>query len=194
MFSGETESLKSLITILYRWGYTRSLQKCNDKESGPELNIDITTHFKYLQPPTFPKKIETYYNVCRCINIPQYVQDMEMWSIDNHHNQILAYFEPDCGEQSSKALYVDAGHCPKSRHIYTHTRTYRGSKIKIHPIGPDPKSTYFKQSCSKLMKNVKLELLNGSTSQLNQNAAPISLTWGAYDRPIHFFAQIDHQG
>ncbi len=132
--------------------------------------------------------------------MPQSVQDMSEWSIDNHHNGLFAYFELDCKEQNSKALYINAGHNSKSKNMHTNSRTYKGSTLKIQSFGPDPNCTYFQQSClypnDKVMKVELLEAVNSSTPRICHalNPAANPLTSGANDDPIYFFSDIGYQG
>lgn len=133
-------------TLGYEW-LIDSIQTCNDAEGGPKLNVDLTTHFENRYPPIVPNVLESYKDVCNCQNLPQYVEDMSKWSIDNHGNELLAYFEPNCEEKKSKALAINAGHWINSRDMHTHTQYNRGATLRIQSFGPDPNSTYFKTSC-----------------------------------------------
>lgn len=126
---------------------------------------------------------------------------MEKWSIDNHNNGLFAYYEPDCKEQYSKPLYIDAGNYLNSRFMHMHSRSYKGSTNKIQSIGPAPNTTYFQQSCSslpndKIMKLELFEAVNNSGRRVNTNSnpAPPYVTSGSNDDPIHFFADTDYQG
>lgn len=59
-----------------------SFHICNEEEGSNQLNLEITKHFDWYAPDV----LESYSNVCSCINVPQYVQNMSTWSINNHHN------------------------------------------------------------------------------------------------------------
>ncbi len=62
-----------------------------EKEGGNQLNVGINKH--HTQVFTVPDVLESYKNVCSCVNVPEYVQNMDKWSIDNHHKDFLAYYE-----------------------------------------------------------------------------------------------------
>ncbi len=126
---------------------------------------------------------------------------MERWSIDNHHNALFAYFEPDCTEEHLQGLYLDAGQWPNSRDMHTHSRIYKGSTRTIQSIGPAANTTYFQKSClpysnDKVMKLELMEVVNSSGPHVITNIYPLSthLISGANDDPIHFFADNDYQG
>lgn len=135
----------------YEW-LIDSLHKCNEQEGGPELNVDITTHFENKFPPVKPEILQSYTDVCTCKNIPKYVEDMSKWSIDNHGNELLAYFEPNCEEKKSEALQINAGHWINSRDMHTHIKYSRGTTLQILSFGPNPNTTYFKTSCKNAWK------------------------------------------
>ncbi len=100
--------------------------------------------------------LESYRNVCTCINVPQYVQDHTRWSINNFGNDFLAYYQPNCSENKWKAELVPAGlWCHGSRCMHQYEKTDKVTKIKhkIQSIGPDPNSTYFKTSCEQVQVN-----------------------------------------
>lgn len=126
---------------------------------------------------------------------------MSKWSINNHGNGLFAYFEPNCTEQKSKALYINAGHWKNSRDMHSHTRTYGGTTLKIQSLGPASNCTYFQQSCSanlndKIMKLELLETLNSSSSQFSTDLSeiPIDLTPFENDDLINFFADENYLG
>ncbi len=180
-----------------------SLHLCNDQEGGPRLKVDLTTWIDHQNPKTIPNVLESYDNVCTCINIPKYIQDTSKWSIDNHGNGFFAYFEPDCKNTiwHSQALYIKPGLWWDSEQMNKHTKTYRGITCKIQSFGPDVNSRYFAQSCSshhhdQIMKLELLEALNSSSSQPDAvlNETRIDWTTGANDDVLHFFADGDFQG
>lgn len=73
---------------------------------------------------------------------------MDKWSINNHHNAIIAYFEPECSEKSWKSKYFAPGHSYGSKHIYYRNTDFVNKKLYgIKSLGPDPSSTYFHASC-----------------------------------------------
>ncbi len=89
-------------------------------------------------------------NVCSCVNVPPYVQNFEKWSINNHHNDLLAYYEPDCTENMWNFRFIEAGHNGHSRNVHAFKETDSVTKktYKIQSFGPDPNSTYFQTSCN----------------------------------------------
>lgn len=126
---------------------------------------------------------------------------MSKWSINNHHNGLWAYFEPNCKEEKSKALYINAGHWTNSRDMHSHTRTYRGTTLKIQSLGPASNCTYFQQSCSaypndKIMKHELLETLNNSSPQVNTELKEISIDLTPFENDDHlkFFADENYLG
>lgn len=182
--------------------YTKSIQICNEQEGGPQLNFDITKYFPFRDPPITPNILESYHDVCTCVNVPKYVHDRNKWSIDNHHNGLFAYFEANCTELHSKALYIEPGHNPNSREMHTHSRRHRGAPLKIQAFGPDPNTTHFQQSCSAYPEDkiMKFELLEGLDKAIPTGGAvilhgtPSNLTTVANDDLMHFFADPDYQG
>lgn len=126
-----------------------SMQTCTDEKGGPHLNIDTTTYFPemYSNDVAVTDILERYYNVCRCINVPQYVQNMGSCSINNHHDDLFVYSEPYCKEEHSKNMYIRAGHGPESRKMQEYGRVYEDKTWTYQSFGPTPNSTYFKQSC-----------------------------------------------
>ncbi len=82
--------------------------------------------------------------------MPQYVQKMTEWSINNYGNDFLAYFEPECSEKKWNATVIPAGLiCTGARcmHNYEKIDSVTNTKHKIQSIGPDPNSKYFNTSC-----------------------------------------------
>ncbi len=178
-----------------------SIRTCNDIEGGPELNLEITTHFKYIWN-FIPDVLESYHDVCSCVNVPKYVHFMGNWSIDNHHNRLFAYFEPNCATNFSSALFIEAGHWPKSRDMHTHTRKYGENILKIHSFGPDPSSEYYSLSCSaykhdKIMKLELFETLNKSSPEISANfIEPLKVSSSRKDdyNLINFFVRDNFKG
>lgn len=75
---------------------------------------------------------------------------MKYWSINNHGNELMAYYENDCKESFVEATYILDGHSYDSRNIYHLKKSNR----KIESFGPAKNSTYFKNSCLKMGSNV----------------------------------------
>lgn len=129
--------------------WIRSFHICNDDVGGPQLNVDITEFYDLWKPNDVPNMLETYRNVCSCVNIPEYVQKMTTWSINNHGNQFIAYFQKDCSEDKWKALFIQAGQWDESASIYKHKITdwATNTQHKIQSFGPDTNSSYYQISC-----------------------------------------------
>lgn len=74
---------------------------------------------------------------------------MRIWSIDNHHNALLVYFEPDCLDNKIKGKILAAGHNLDSNFMNELRATDNVTEImyKIMSLGPDPDSLYFQTSC-----------------------------------------------
>ncbi len=56
-----------------RW--IQSIQVCNEEEGESQLHLEITKY--YENHNVVPDVLESYKNVCSCVNVPQYVQNME---------------------------------------------------------------------------------------------------------------------
>ncbi len=125
-----------------------SFHICNDEEGGNQLNFDITNFYAW-KADVPPNVLESHINVCSCVNVPQYVQDMEEWSINNHHNDLYAYYEPDCTEEKMEPIFIAAGNNWDTRNMYNHIELdgESGLTYKIKSLGPDPQSAYFQNSC-----------------------------------------------
>ncbi len=129
---------------------------------------------------------ESYKNVCSCINVPsQYVQSEDGWSINNHHNDVLAYFEPDCMETKWKSKFIPAGYNPDSKEIsgYVKTDSETNETYQIQSFGPDPSSPYFQTSCyssqvkphSRKLPESTTEIVNDAKVDLNQQFEDMSI-------------------
>ncbi len=93
--------------ILYSLRWIESLELCNEEEGGNQLNLDITEHLNWYD--LTPDVLESYKNVCSCVNVPTYLQNMSKWSINSHHNDLLAYYEKDCSENQWNSTFIPAG-------------------------------------------------------------------------------------
>lgn len=71
----------------------KSFRFCNDEDGGPKLNVDIVQHYDPKNRNDIPQKIKSYQDICLCVSIPYDVQQMARWSINNHGNELLAYYE-----------------------------------------------------------------------------------------------------
>ncbi len=180
--------------------YIASLRQCNVHEGGPQLNVDITTHYSQKNKWDVPDILDSYYDVCECVNFPKYVHIMGNWTINNHGNSLLAYFEPNCATEFFKAMYIEAGGWSKSADMHTHTRKYGENMVKVHSFGPDPNSEYYSLSCStsshdKIMKLELFETLNKSEISVNVNKHTNVSTIREDDyNLINFFASDNFKG
>ncbi len=75
---------------------------------------------------------------------------MSSWSVNNHHNAILAYFEADCSEDKWDTKYIPAGYSWDSTYASGHNKKDRVTNTTdtIQSFGPDPNSPYFQTSCT----------------------------------------------
>ncbi len=99
----------------------------------------------------------------------QHVQNKYEWSINNHHNDLLAYYEPDCAENKRKAKFIKAGHNSYSRDVHELRikDSVTGTMNKIQSFGPDLNSTYFRTSCNSSVFNTteSLKTLESTTER-----------------------------
>ncbi len=125
-----------------------SLHICNETEGGSQLNVDLTEVYNDINEP--PKVLKSFKNVCSCVNIPEFVQILDRWSMDNHHNDLLAYYEPDCSVNKWSPEFIAAGHWRNSTDIYNFMKTDNVTKIryKIQSFGPLQNSSYYQTSCT----------------------------------------------
>ncbi len=74
---------------------------------------------------------------------------MSKWSINNHHNALLAYYEPDCVENIRNFSFIPAGRHPylTDMHQLEKTDGVTNTIYKIQSFGPDPNSTYYQTGC-----------------------------------------------
>lgn len=118
-----------------------SFHVCNDEEGGPQLNIDFTEYFSGGHQ--VPKILQSYKGVCKCINIPISIYYLRYWSINNHGNELMAYYENNCKETVAEPTFIMDGHSYDSRNMYY----LRKSHNKVRSIGPAKNSSYYKTSC-----------------------------------------------
>lgn len=90
--------------------------------------------------------MESYKDLCKCVNIPRKVKELDYWSINNHGNEIMAYYEPNCLDNQGEATFILDGHSYESRNIYHLRKSLR----KVQSVGPAQNSTYFYKSCLKM--------------------------------------------
>lgn len=133
-----------------RDGRIRSFHTCTEDEGGNQLNVDITKYYTFSYLSSFiPDVLQSYRNVCTCVNVTQCVQNMDSWSINNHHNSLLVYYEPDCTANKWDFKLIPAGHSMDSRYMHDHIQTDSLTKTtsKIQSFGPNPNSIYYQKSC-----------------------------------------------
>lgn len=140
------------MTFIFNLRYIYSFHFCNEKEGGNQLNVDITK----LKEDQFDV-LEKYKNICSCVNVPGYVKHMDTWSINNHHNELLAYYEPDCSASKWNPDLIHAGRNGFSNFMHSFYQTDDVTKeiYKYQSFGPNPESIYFQTSCNS--SNVALE-------------------------------------
>lgn len=154
--------------IFFRYSgfpWIRSFQICNEEEGGNQLNLDITNYFyEYTNRVVLPDVLESHRNVCSCVNVPKYVQQMGVWSINNHHNDMLAYFKPNCSEKNTGSKFIAAGGAYDSNAVMHHSRVDDEAKVylKIQSFGPDPNSAYFLASCTHDLSKTRMLVTSGS--------------------------------
>lgn len=87
---------------------------------------------------------------------------MEKWSINNHGNDLWAYYDSECLSESN-ARFIRAG---SSLDSDMHRHRFQNGKNdnNIKSIGPILNSTYFEASCYPFSKLMRLELLEISFS------------------------------
>ncbi len=133
-----------------------SFHVCNEDIGGPQLKIDITKYWDFRESSV----LESYRDVCKCINVPQYVQSMRYWTTNNYGNGFLAFYQPNCFESKWKAETIPAGQwCSLGSNCmqeYIKTDNVTNTTYKIQSIGPNPNSKYFKTSCSQISINNEL--------------------------------------
>lgn len=114
------------------------------------MDFDITEFYDLWRPDEVPRVLESYKDICSCVNIPDYVQKMARWSINNHGNELLAFYDKDCSEKKWKARVIPAGMWDDSASIYTYKIAdwATSTQHKIQSLGPNPNSTYYQISCN----------------------------------------------
>lgn len=137
-----------------------SFHICNEEEGGSQLNVDITN---YNQDPLDPPDvIESYKYVCSCI--PENVQNMRRWSIDNHHNSLLAYYESDCSVNKWYFKIIAAGHNFDSRNLFDR-KFVTNTTYKRLSFGPDLNSKYFQIICNSCRVTTESPKVSESTTE-----------------------------
>lgn len=121
-----------------------SFHICDNNDGGPTLNLDFTEY--YAGWTKLPRVLKSYKDVCQCMNIPKAVHNLRYWSINNHGNELMAYYENDCKEAFVESTYILDGHSYETRNIYYLKKSHR----QILSFGPAKNSTYFRTSCLKL--------------------------------------------
>ncbi len=82
----------------------RLIRACNEVDGGNHLDVDLTKLYRISPGSLFNLKdtdeLHSYKNVCSCVNLPDYIQHLETWSMENYYNDMLAYYERDCTERN----------------------------------------------------------------------------------------------
>ncbi len=126
----------------------QSYKNCPSQESS-QLDIDIVKYYDVKSEPQ--QVLESYKHICSCINVPNYVKILNKWSINSYGSELLAYFEPDCSQETFKPLPIEG---EGSRLIfaakpgggfYENGETRRS---KVRSFGPNVNASYFKTSCT----------------------------------------------
>ncbi len=94
--------------------------------------------------------LQSYKNLCSCVNVPEHILNTNTWSIDSHNNDLFAYFEPNCSKQRVPPLFIQTGMASTLIRPYEKQRIDLSSRTQhiIESLGPDPNSTYYNISCS----------------------------------------------
>lgn len=89
------------------------------------------------------KLTEMYAHV---LMFPIIVQDKLSWSINNHHNALLACYESNCSEIKWKPTFIAGGANINSFQMQDHHKTDKQTNVTffIQLFGPDLNSTYIK--------------------------------------------------
>ncbi len=112
--------------------------------------VDILSNDQTVKPVGGPAVVESYSDICSCRSVPEYVQQLDSWFINNHGNAMIAYFSPDCSSSAYSPLWIPAGQSSYSFGLssFAHNAPNTGVTHKIQSFGPDPNSTYFQRSCN----------------------------------------------
>lgn len=146
----------------------KSFEKCEDSEDNSGLGVTIN---KYI-PDEWESQLERYWRVCYCINVPEYIQNIENWLIGNNGNELLAFFETDCLQDKWKPLLIEGGHFLESKEMSALRQQVgkhepgENRPNKILSFGPNPNASYFKISCISSERNMAQ---NYEYLQLKQN-------------------------
>ncbi len=170
--------------------YVGSFHICNEDDGGSTLNVDITTYTE-LNSVNNSTVLESYRNLCSCQNVPSFVQNMDKWSIDNHANDHLVFYEPGCTEMKWKAEKIRAGfsYMSKNMHKFSKTDCITGDISKIQSFAPVPG---FTTKCGK-MENELFELSN-TTGMQNLEFLEERPTIRRNHPRIQFFKETNLQG
>ncbi len=163
------------LSLLYsqypKWKWeTTSYHVCNNKVGGSTLDLEILSN----DPNIFDQyddgaiTLEIYHDLCTCRNVPEYVQQLDKWFINNHGNSLMACFSPDCSSTEFFPLWVPARVSSYSfgLGLFKLTDPVTGIHHKIQSFGPDPNSKYFLKSCNKnctahpLVRNINTTRIN----------------------------------
>ncbi len=152
-------TLSLLYTQHRNWKWeTKSYRVCNKEEGGSSLQVDILSTDPTVKPVNGPVILESYPHLCICRNVPEYIQQLDKWFINNHGNALVAYFSPDCSSTSYSPLWIPSGQSSYSFGLssFKHVDPNTGIIHKIQSFGPDPSSGYFQRSCNNSSKIVSI--------------------------------------
>ncbi len=154
-----------------------SFRICNEKEGGTQLNLDLSEVNWHNDSVFSLNVIESYKNVCSCVNIPKHVHEKD-WIINNHHNAILAYYGADCSEVKWNSVFVPAGH---SNSVYFGSKwDWEGAEYIVQSFGPDTNSPYYQTSCK--FPNLPTDTANTKMAATNSTENILSDGVGIADR------------
>lgn len=145
-----TRALKYLYAIEPKWTWaTKSFHMCFQAEGGLELNVDLTDYHPDLKQAVTPKVLKTFKQVCSCHNVPEDIRSIKNWSINNHGNSLMAYYENDCLANEFLPLWIPPGRSSFSIGLGSTQQVHTNSDNtnKILSVGPDMDTNYFKRHC-----------------------------------------------
>ncbi len=110
-FTATGERILSLLYTKYpNWKWETKPYHIFNKEKGSfSLNVNILSKDQTVKQVGGPTIIETYRDIYSCRSVPEYVQQLDKWFIDNHVNAMVAYFLPDCSPTAYPTLWIPAG-------------------------------------------------------------------------------------
>ncbi len=153
-------------------------------------------HIFEIQPNRLSKYLEGYTDVCACANVPFVANYTETWSINSNGKELLAYFEPNCLQKTSKAQFTVDTHGKNVIDVFKleeMNEIKRQNRYRIRSFGPDPNSEMFKTRC-KNNANVAimgLEMLE-TDSKLAKPITYVNADMVTSPKNSHPFQEYDH--